>query len=164
MGLSTHKIKITMKHLKKFESLGLIKDWNLLLSDEDFKKNAEEFDSIVEAYIEYAQEGYEISFETAYGTRVIISWNDYNSKNEKYQEFIHGLGARGFFFTSKIKLPYDYSKLQSLLEDVQSCVDRLSDMGWILVEFKVIGISPDNKITHSEYNPSHIRVEHEFKK
>jgi len=153
-----------MKHLKKFESLGLIKDWNLLLSDEDFKKNAEEFDSIVEAYIEYAQEGYEISFETAYGTRVIISWNDYNSKNEKYQEFIHGLGARGFFFTSKIKLPYDYSKLQSLLEDVQSCVDRLSDMGWILVEFKVIGISPDNKITHSEYNPSHIRVEHEFKK
>jgi hypothetical protein len=153
-----------MKHLKKFESLGLIKDWNLLLSDEDFKKNADEFDSIVEAYIEYAHEGYEISFETAYGTKVIISWNDYNSKNEKYQEFIHGLGAKGFFFTSKIKLPYDYSKLQSLLEDVQSCVDRLSDMGWILVEFKVVGISPDNKMAHSKFNPPNIRVEHEFKK
>ena len=162
MGLPTHKTKITMKHLKKFESLGLIKDWNLLLSDEDFKKNADEFDSIVEAYIEYAHEGYEISFETAYGTKVIISWNDYNSKNEKYQEFIHGLGAKGFFFTSKIKLPYDYSKLQSLLEDVQSCVDRLGDMGWKLVEFNVIGITPNH--FSSQFHKPNIRVEHEFKK
>jgi hypothetical protein len=132
-----------MRHLRKFESLGLIKDWNLLLSDEDFKKNADEFDSITEAYIEYSHEGYEISFE-------------------KYQEFIHGLGAKGYFFTSSVKLPYDYNKLQSFLEDVQSCVDRLGDMGWNLVEFKVVGISPNNTI--SQFNPPNIRVEHEFRK
>jgi hypothetical protein len=151
-----------MKHLNKFENLRLIKDWNLLLSDEDFKKNADEFDIIVEAYIEYAHDGYEISFETAYGQRVIISWDDYNSKNEKYQEFIHGLGAKGFFFTSEIKLPYDYNKLQSLLEDVQSCVDRLNDMGWKLDKFNVTGITSNH--FSSQFHKPNIRVEHKFKK
>ena len=149
-----------MKHLKKFENLRRIKEWDLLLSDEDFKKNADEFDSIAEAYIEYTHEGYEISFETAYGTRVSMSWSDYNEKNEKYQEFIHGLVAKGYFFTSSVKLPYDYNKLQSFLEDVQSCVDRLGDMGWNLVEFKVVGISSNSRT--SRFNPPNIKVEHEF--
>lgn len=159
MDLLTYKIKINMKHLKKFENLSHIKEWNLLLSDEDFNKNASDFDSIAEAYIEYAHEGYKISFETAYGKSVSISWSDYNEKNEKYQEFIHGLGAKGYFFTSDVKLPYDYKKLQDFLEDVQSCVNRLDDMGWMLVEFKVLAITKS-----SAWRDKQITVSHVFKK
>ena len=32
-----------MKHLKKFESLRMLKDWNMILSDSDFKMYAKFF-------------------------------------------------------------------------------------------------------------------------
>ena len=42
-----------MKHLKKFESLRMLKDWNMILSDSDFKMYAEMFDNIVDIFIVY---------------------------------------------------------------------------------------------------------------
>jgi len=148
-----------MKHLKRFENLELQSEWGLILSDEEFKKSANDFDAIIEPYLEYADEGYELSFETAYGSRVIMNYDDYMSKNEKYQEFINGLHAGRSFFISTVKLPYDYNILTKFLNEIQVSIDRLSDNGWMLKEFDVKGI------VEPRYSmPPRIIVKHEFEK
>ncbi len=45
-----------MKHLKKFENLQMLKEWGYLLSDDDFNMYAEEFDSVIDGFLEYADE------------------------------------------------------------------------------------------------------------
>ena len=144
-----------MKYLKKFENLDMLKQWGKLLSEEDFDKYAYEFDLIVEPFLEYADTGYDLSFETAYGTKVRITYDDYNKKNDRYKEFIHGLPSNRLFFTSRIIMPYDYQNLISLLEDVQVSVDRLGDRGWKLKRFDVNGLK--------DYSPR-IVISHEFEK
>jgi hypothetical protein len=43
-----------MKHLRKYnEDLSFLKELNRLLSEEDFNKYAEEFDSIIDGFVEY---------------------------------------------------------------------------------------------------------------
>lgn len=150
-----------MKHIKKYnEDLTLLKKWGRLLSEEDFNKYAEEFDNIIDGFVEYADEGYELSFETAYGQRVTMKYKDYIEKNEKYQEFIHGFGYTNLFFTSKIVIPYDYNILQSLLQDIQTSIDRVGDRGWFLKEFNVNGY----KIPLTSSMNPRIVVSHEFEK
>ena len=147
-----------MKHLKKFENLDMLRQWGRLLSDEDFDNYAYEFDLIVEPFLEYADIGYELSFETAYGTRVRISYDDYKERNDTYKEFIHGLPTGRFFFKSYITINYDYNVLLSLLEDIQACVGRLGDRGWTLKEFNVIG----QKVPI--FGKPNITISHEFEK
>lgn len=149
-----------MKYLKYFESLSHQSEWGLILSPEDFIKVADEFDSIIEPYLEYADMGYELSFETAYGSRVFMNYDDYLKKTDKYKEFINGLHVRGSFFTSKVKLPYDYNVLIEFLKDVQVSIDRLGDNGWVMKEFEVKGLKES---TLSSSKPR-ITVSHEFNK
>lgn len=145
-----------MKHLKKFENLRMLTDWGLLLPEDKFNKYAEEFDAILDGFLEYADMGYKLSFETAYGNAVHMKYDDYLKKNDKYKEFINGLPVRGLFFTSTIEIPYDYKVLLSILEDVQASVDRLGDIGWVMKEFEVKGLkeryltmTPKISISHS---------------
>lgn len=150
-----------MKHLRKYnEDLSFLKELNRLLSEEDFNKYAEEFDSIIDGFVEYADEGYELSFETAYGRRVTIAYQDYLDKNERYQEFIHGLPSHGLFFKSRIVIPYDYTILKSLLHDIQTSIDRAGDRGWVLKEFDVKGIK--KPLTNSM--KPRIIITHDFEK
>jgi len=142
------------------ENLQRLKEWGYLLSDTDFNKYAEEFDSVIDGFLEYADEGYELSFKTAYGMEVRMTYDDYTKKNEKYQEFIHGLPRRGLFFTSSITMPYEYKVLQSLLEDVQASVDRISDLGWVMKKFEVNGF----KIPFAVSIKPYIVVSHEFER
>jgi hypothetical protein len=135
----SYLIYINMKHLKKFESLQMLKDWGYLLSDEDFKKYADDFDNIVDIFIDYYDLGYEIKFATAYGAQVTIHYDDYLKKNEKYQEFIHGLPRRGLFFSVYIKMPYDFENFTKILNDVHGSSNRLESMDWVAKSFKVTG-------------------------
>ncbi len=150
-----------MKYLKKFENLNLLTEWGLILSEEDFDKYAYEFDLIVEPFLEYTDIG-DLSFETAYGSKVTITYDDYSKKNDKYKEFINGLPVRGLFFSSRITMPYDYKVLLSLLEDIQTSVDRLSDMKWKMETFNVSGFK-DNESDGFYGNPR-IIISHKFKK
>jgi|ERR1035437_1646175 hypothetical protein len=149
-----------MKYLKTFENLNLLTEWGLILSEEDFNKYADEFDSIVEPFLEYADAGYGVSFETAYGSKVTMTYDDYNKKNDKYKEFINGLPARRLFFSSRVEMLYDYKVLLSLLEDVQVSVDRLGDLGWKMKEFQVHGL----KDVDLSWIKPRIIISHEFEK
>ena len=133
-----------MKHLKKFESLRTLKDWNMILSDSDFKMYAEMFDNIVDIFVDYSDLGYDIKFATAYGSQVTMTYDDYVDKNEKYQEFIHGLPAKGLFFSIYIKMPYEFENFINILNDVNSSSKRLESMDWVIKSFKVSG-EPFNK-------------------
>ena len=136
--------KYNMKHLKKFESLRMLKDWNLILSDSDFKMYAEVFDNVVDIFVDYYDLGYDIKFATAYGSQVTMTYDDYVDKNEKYQEFIHGLPAKGLFFSIYIKMPYEFENFINILNDVNSSSKRLESMDWAIKSFKVSG-EPFNK-------------------
>lgn len=128
-----------MKYLKKFENLNLIKNWNLLLSDEDFKKYAELFDHIIDIFIEYRDLDYDIKFETAYGSRVSMSFDDYIDKNEKYEEFIHGLPARGLFFSISIKMEFDFNNFIKLISDINQSSTRLESLDFRIKSFDIKG-------------------------
>ena len=151
-----------MKYLQKFENLKLLTDWDMLLSDEDFKKYAEEFDLLIEPFLEYADIGYYLDFETAYGTKVIMKYQDYLDKNDKYKEFIHGFPAMRYgkhifpkiFFISNIIIPYDYEKLLDVLVDVNVSVGRVSDIGWKLKDFVVK--------SSTSFGKPIIKISHEF--
>ena len=145
-----------MKHLQKFESLQFLKDWGYLLSDEDFKKYADDFDNIIDIFIDYHDLGYEIKFATAYGAQVTIDYYDYLKKNEKYQEFIHGLPRRGLFFSVYVKMPYDFENFTKILNDVHGSSSRLESIDWIAKSFKVTG-EPFN-----EYQPPFITINYNF--
>ena len=145
-----------MKHLKNFESLRMLKDWGYLLSDEDFKKYADDFDNIVDIFIDYYDLGYEIKFATAYGAQVTMHYDDYLKKNEKYQEFIHGLPRRGLFFSIYIKMPYDFENFTKILNDVNGSSNRLESMDWVVKSFKVTG-EPFDK-----YQPPFITINYNF--
>lgn len=154
-----------MKHLKRYnEDLSFLKELNRLLSDDDFNKYAEEFDSIIEGFLEYADEGYELKFETAYGRQVHMKYEDYLKKNEKYQEFIHGLPKGGLFFSSQIMIPYDYKLMLSLLEDIQSSVDRIGDLGWVMKKFDISGFTNHIAFGSESWSQPRIVVTHEFQK
>lgn len=147
--MDTYKIKIklinSVKYLKNFENLNLLKQWGLILSDEEFQKMAQEFDKIIEPFLEYTDDGHLLKFETAYGERVLMKYEDYLSKNEKYKEFINGLPARGLFFNVILYLPNNYENLINFLSDFNSSVGRINDLGWRTSEFKISG-SYDNRL------------------
>jgi len=147
-----------MKYLKKFENLNMLKSWNMILSDSDFKTYAEMFDDIVDIFVDYTDLGYEMKFETAYGSKVIMTYEDYIDKNEKYQEFIHGLPARGLFFTLSIRMPYDFENFINILNDVNSNSKRLESMEWVIKSFNVNGM-PVSKFTWSK---PFITISYEF--
>lgn len=147
-----------LKHLKKFENLELLKKWGKLQSDENFKKMAEEFDALVEVFLDYVDEGYEIDFDTAYGTRVFISYEDYLEKNDKYEEFIHGLASHNMEFTSRIVMDYNYDKFLNILRDIQSSCDKIQDINWKMIEFTVNGLNEPG------FGRRRIIISHEFKK
>jgi hypothetical protein len=141
-----------MKHLKKFENLDLIKEWDLLLSEEEFQKWADEFDTIIESFL-YYETGFKLRFETAYGQRVIMSLDDYLQKNDTYKEFIHGLPARGLKFKSTIIISGDYDNLIKVLDDIKTTINRISDIGWESTSLEV-----------GTMNDGSFRITNEFKK
>lgn len=137
-----------MKHLKKFENLDFIKQLGLLLSEEEFQKWADEFDTIIESFLDY-DTGFKLRFETAYGRRVIMSLDDYLQKNETYKEFIHGLPARGLKFKSTIVISGDYDSLIQVLDDIKTTINRISDIGWQSASLEVVTINGGSfKITN----------------
>jgi hypothetical protein len=147
-----------MKYLKKFENLNLLKQWGFILSDEEFQNIALEFDKIIEPFLEYTDEGHLLKFETAYGERVLMRYEDYLAKNDKYKEFINGLPAKGLFFNVILYLPNNYENLINFLSDFNSSVGRINDLGWRTSEFKISG-SYDNRLV-SKY----IILNYEFRK
>lgn len=151
-----------MKHLKKFENLSKLKDWGRLLSDEDFKKYAEEFDNIVDIFIDYVDLGYEIRFETAYGAKVAMKYEDYVAKNVKYEEFIHGLPARGLFFTLSIKMPYDFKQFITIVDDVNNSSTRLESLDWVIKSFDVHGLPEKGIKNNSGWMKPHITITYDF--
>jgi hypothetical protein len=147
-----------MKYLKKFENLNMLKSWNMILSDSDFKTYAEMFDEIVDIFVDYTDLGYEMKFETAYGSKVVMTYEDYIDKNEKYQEFIHGLPARGLFFTLSIRMPYDFENFINILNDVNSNSKRLESMEWVIKSFNVNG----EHVSKFTWSKPFIRISYEF--
>jgi hypothetical protein len=84
-----------MRHLKKFESLEKLKKEKLFLSDKDFKQAAEEFEEVMDCFLEITDKGYEVYFRNSYGHGItLMSYQDYLDQNEDYQEFIHGTKSK----------------------------------------------------------------------
>ena len=78
-----------------------------------------------------------------------MKFDDYLKKNEKYEEFIHGLPAYGLFFTSTLILKiYNYDKMLDILENIQSSVGRLSDIGWEMKKFTIYGTPKAGSYTY----------------
>jgi protein subunit release factor A len=63
---------------KRYQELeGLLASPEIISHKEQYNKYAKEFDIIIEPFLEYAYVG-ELSFQTAYGQQVTMSYNDYN--------------------------------------------------------------------------------------
>lgn len=145
-----------MKHLKSFEGLEMLRDWKLLLSDEDFTKSAAEFEEVVDCFLEITDLGYQLNFITAYGREVRMSYQDYLDQNETYQEFIHGIqatfrhGFRGRYgpeFKSEIITKWNYDGLILIQNQFKSVISKLKNLGFDFVEYKATSSKQFNSMS-----------------
>lgn len=128
-----------MKHLRAFENLDMLRGMNRLLSDEKFQKVSNEFDEIVDYFLEIA-DSYSLRFSTAYGRKVTMSYKDYLEQNETYQEFIHGLAAIRHQerpkFTAHVSGENNYDELLNLQNKFKSIINRMETSGWSMIELE----------------------------
>ena len=104
-----------------------------------FNENIElsnEFDKIVDIFIEFADDGCDLKFRTACGHQVSMSYDDYTSKNKNYHEFMDALPIMGIFFDISIHTNYNYDKFIDMSKEFQASLLRIREYNWNLKEFK----------------------------
>lgn len=60
------------------------------LSEDKLKESIKEFEDILMLVYAFKDNGFEVDFETVYGSRVHISYDDYHKKTTRWIEFING--------------------------------------------------------------------------
>lgn len=103
------------------------------LPEDDFNKWAIEVDNIIDVFQDIA-DSYNLILRTAYGTQVVMKYQDYIDRNGTYRNFVNGLPAMGAFFDTCISIidNSSYDKNLELMGELESKFIRLLERGWIL--------------------------------
>lgn len=132
-----------MKNLKTYEAQiqGQIHNiFDKTPKNINYDELSKEFDVIVDAFVEFVDDGYGLSFITACGRQVFLTYDDYIRRGVNYDEFIKALPIMGLFFTVRISLgESDYRTSLKIAEEVQSSIGRINDLGWVLTDYKLDG-------------------------
>ena len=118
-----------MKFIHKFSSFNKVNE-NLDLESE--------VDTIVDTMVEFIDEGEDISFISSSGE---MNYKDYLEKNWRYESFKPVMKG-GNKIISKFTIIYrpknnNYDGLINVMDNMKTCIGRLGDSGWSLVDFDV---------------------------
>lgn len=124
-----------MKHIKLFESeqrfVSTAPHAIPYLSEEMLKQSTDIFLELLELlYYPFIDKGYDVSFVTAHGAKIVIKYQDYVDKTLNWHIFINGFPKRGYFINIRISIgKFDPILLSSVIKDgYDECIERLPDM------------------------------------
>lgn len=97
-----------------------------------------EVDNIVDTMVEFIDEGEDITFISGSGQ---MNYSDFVQKNERYRSFKPVMKG-GNKIISKFSIIYkpknnNYNGIVDVMDNMKSCIGRLGDLGWSLVDFGV---------------------------
>lgn len=133
-------------------------------------KDKDDVDDIIETMLDFIDDGENISFISTSGE---MNYQDYLDKNTRYDNFKPVMKG-GNLIISKFSIIYrpknkSYDGLIDLMDNMKSCIGRLKDLGWTLVDFdlksnRYVTAKPvDFSYTQFKFEKPEIVLDEEFK-
>lgn len=118
-----------MKHIIKFSKL---------FESNDTNQYREEVDQIVNIFLDIIDDfDGEVTFGSNLGSMTL---KDYNDRNERYDNFepVYDTtnNIKSYFTIIFIRIN-NYSEITKLITEMESCIGRLSDLGWTLSDMNI---------------------------
>lgn len=99
-------------------------------------------DDIIDTMVDFIDEGEKITFYSPNSSYGGMTFQDYLSKNNKYEEF-KPVNKAGNKIISKFSIIYrpknnNYDGFVELMDNMKSTIGRLGDNGWVLYDFTTV--------------------------
>lgn len=99
-------------------------------------------DDIIDTMVDFIDEGEKITFYSPNSSYGGMTYQDYLSKNNRYEEF-KPVNKAGNKIISKFSIVYrpknnNYDGFVELMDNMKSTIGRLGDDGWVLYDFTTV--------------------------